>query len=212
MDVDATTGETVEATRVGPAHRLADLVGERLRPVLLVSVQPFIVAFDPHAEGSLAARLGWAAVIALSCAAGPRGILAIWIRRGKITSGHRVRERAERLAPLTAALGLVAAGVTALQIGHAPTDLRALVWAMLVGLAITGAVTAVWKISVHTAVMAGTVTVLVLVFGPLAAITAPLVLLVAWSRVLTGDHTLAQVIAGAVMGAGVAYAVFTALT
>lgn len=212
MDVDATAGTTTGAGREEPAHRFADLLGYVLAPGFLVSVQPFIVAMDETGEGTLAGRLGWAVVIALSCAAGPMAIREIWIYRGKVTSGRRVPKRSERLAPLTVALGVVATGVAALHVGHAPTDLRALVWAMLVGLLLTRVITSFWKISVHTAVMAGTVTILVLVAGPWAALATPLVPLVAWSRVTTRAHTLAQVIGGAIMGAGVAYSVFTALT
>ncbi|MFG1928920.1 hypothetical protein [Cryptosporangium sp. NPDC048952] len=212
MNVDAAADMTDEVRRGGPAYRLAKVLGVVLGPGLLVSVQPFIVALDQNGDGTLAARLAWAGVILLSCAAGPLAVREIWILRGKVTSGRRVHERTERLAPLTVALGVVAAGVAALHFGHAPADLRALVWAMLAGLLVTRVVTAVWKISVHTAVMAGTVAILVLVVGPWAALATPLVPLVAWSRVRTRAHTLAQVVAGAIMGAGVAYSVFAALT
>lgn len=212
MDVDATADTTDATTRTRPAYRVAELLGRYLGPEVLVSLQPFIVAVLGDGDGTLAGRLGWAVVIVLFCAAGPMAIREIWIHRGKVTSGRRVPKRSERLAPLSVALCVVAAGVAALHVGHAPTDLRALTWAMLVGLLIIRAITAVWKISVHTAVMAGTVTILVLVGGPWAVLAVPLVPLVAWSRVTTRAHTVAQVIAGAIMGAGVAYSVFTALT
>lgn len=212
MDVDATEDTSDETTRNALTNRFAELLGRYLGPEVLVSIQPFIVALGETGDGSLTERLGWAVVIVLSCAAGPIAIREIWIHRGKVTSGRRVSKRAERLAPLTAALGVVAAGVAALHFGHAPTDLRALVWAMLVGLMVTRVITSIWKISVHTAVMAGTVTILVLVGGPWAALATPLVPLVAWSLISTRAHTVAQVIAGAIMGSGVAYSVFTTLT
>ncbi|GAA0275271.1 phosphoesterase PA-phosphatase [Cryptosporangium japonicum] len=210
MDRDATDDDARH--HGGSAYRFAQFLGVVLAPGLLVSVQPFIVALDHDGEGTLGERIVWAAVILLSCAIGPLTIREIWILRGKVTSGRRVHNRAERLAPLTVALGVVAAGVAALQLGHAPPDLRALVWAMLVGLAVTRVVTSAWKISVHAAVTAGTVTILVLVGGPSALLATPLIPLVAWSRVKTSAHTVAQVIGGAIMGAGVAYSVFTTLT
>jgi membrane-associated phospholipid phosphatase len=65
--------------------------------------------------------------------------------------------------------------------------------------------------SVHSAVAAGSVAILALVFGPLLLATAPLVALIGWSRVRLGDHTLAQVLVGAGVGAVVAASVFSLL-
>jgi membrane-associated phospholipid phosphatase len=42
-------------------------------------------------------------------------------------------------------------------------------------------------------------------------VTAPLVVLVGWSRVRLADHTPAQVVVGAMVGATVAGGVFSAL-
>lgn len=85
----------------------------------------------------------------------------------------------------------------------------ALVVAMLAGLAVALAVTAFWKISVHTAVAGGTVSVLVLTYGSAVALTAPLVALIGWSRVELRDHTPMQVLVGGIVGASVAAMVFT---
>ena len=46
----------------------------------------------------------------------------------------------------------------------------------------------------------GTAVILVLVFGPVLLVAVPFVALVSWSRVWLRDHTLAQVIAGALVG------------
>jgi membrane-associated phospholipid phosphatase len=87
----------------------------------------------------------------------------------------------------------------------------ALVGAGGVGLAVALAITLVWKISIHTAVAAGAVVVLALVFGPALLVLAPLVALSGWARVEVGDHTPAQVLAGAAVGAAVAGAAFPLL-
>ncbi len=67
------------------------------------------------------------------------------------------------------------------------------------------------KISIHVAVVAGAIVILVLVFGPMALCLAPVVLLTGWARVTLGDHTPGQAIAGGVLGTLVAAGVFSFL-
>jgi membrane-associated phospholipid phosphatase len=62
----------------------------------------------------------------------------------------------------------------------------------------------VWKISIHCAVAAGSVTILTLLFGPWLTPAYVLVGLTAWSRVVVKDHTAAQVIAGSLLGVAAA--------
>jgi len=73
------------------------------------------------------------------------------------------------------------------------------------------AVTVFWKMSFHTGVAAGTVAVLITVYGPWAWLAVPLVPLIGWSRVRLAAHTTAQVIAGALVGAAIAGTVFPPL-
>ena len=69
--------------------------------------------------------------------------------------------------------------------------------------------TLAWKISIHVAVIAGAVVILLLVFGTAAVVLIPIVVLVAWARIQLGDHTLAQTFAGSILGAAVAASVFS---
>jgi membrane-associated phospholipid phosphatase len=69
----------------------------------------------------------------------------------------------------------------------------------------------VWKLSVHSGAVAGTMVVLTLIFGPAALVLAVLAGAVAWARVEVGDHTPAQVIAGGAIGTIVAGIVFPLL-
>ncbi len=79
------------------------------------------------------------------------------------------------------------------------------------GIGTAAAITLVWKISVHVAVVAGIVSILSLVFGPVMLALAPVVVLSAWARVVLRDHTPAQTAAGAFLGSGVASAVYSLL-
>jgi hypothetical protein len=86
---------------------------------------------------------------------------------------------------------------------------------MLASVAVLALVTVVWKISIHCAVASGSVTILALTFGPLVLCGYVLVGLLGWARVTVRDHSVAQVVAGSVLGAaaaGLAYALLAWLT
>ncbi|MEU7864838.1 phosphatase PAP2 family protein, partial [Nonomuraea sp. NPDC049141] len=105
----------------------------------------------------------------------------------------------------------VAAGLALLAVLGAPRPVLALAAAGLVGLVVAVTVSHWWKMSIHSAVAAGTVVVLVLTFGAGLLATAPLLALVGWSRVRLRDHTVPQVVAGLALGALVAALVFAPL-
>ena len=65
-----------------------------------------------------------------------------------------------------------------------------------------------WKISVHTAFVAASVTVLILVYGSIGAVTAILLPLVIWSRIKLEHHSPAQVATGALLAAVIVIMVF----
>jgi membrane-associated phospholipid phosphatase len=132
------------------------------------------------------------------------------VRTGRL-SDHHIGDRRQRRGPLLVGLGSVVAGFAVLLAAHAHRELLAAVVAGGVGLVVAAAVNHWWKMSIHTAVAAGSVVILTLVYGwPLLA-TAPLVAAVGWSRVALKDHTVAQVVVGTVLGAAVAGGVFSAL-
>ncbi len=86
-----------------------------------------------------------------------------------------------------------------------------LICAGIAGLLVAFAISLVWKISLHTGVAAGIVVVLAELFGwPLLALALGVVG-IGWARVELGDHTRAQVIAGALIGAVVSGVTFAAV-
>ena len=68
-----------------------------------------------------------------------------------------------------------------------------------------------WKISIHCAVAAGSVTILALVYGPFVFAGYLLVGLLGWSRVTVRDHTILQVVGGSVLGAAAAVLAYAAI-
>jgi hypothetical protein len=185
--------------RVGAARAVTEIFA----PVWLVAA--LLVLLGWHAGDPL---LGGVAALFESIL--PFAYVLRQVRRGRLSDRH-VGERSQRLVPLLVAFGSVVAGAVLLVALHAPRTLLAGVAAGGIGLLVAAAVNHWWKMSVHAAVAAGSCAILALVFGPVLLVTTPLIALVAWSRVHLGDHTLAQVLVGAAVGAVVAASVFAAL-
>jgi len=170
-----------------------------------------VLAVGWHADGR--AGLGWGLLAALFAGVLPRVFLSYGVRRG-LWSDRTVGARRPRLIVLSFITGSVAAGLVVLVVAGAPRLLTGYLAFMLGSIAVLAAITVVWKISIHCAVASGSVAILALSFGPLVLLGYVLVALLCWSRVALGDHTVGQVIAGSVLGAGAAvaaYATFASL-
>ncbi|ASU77310.1 hypothetical protein CDG81_02135 [Actinopolyspora erythraea] len=175
----------------------ARLVTELLAPWVIVLVLPLVVA--GQAAAGFGSTLLWGMVVALTSSVLPMGVV-VWGSRTGRWDGHHVRDRRGRLVPFTALIVLSLLGLALLIAGDAPEKLIALDISMIISLFVTGTITVFWKISMHTAVAAGAVTVLALLYGPALLWGALVTLAVAWSRVAVRDHTLAQVTIGALTG------------
>ena len=170
-----------------------------------------VLAVGWHADGR--AGLGWGLLAALFAGVLPRVFLSYGVRRG-LWSDRTVGARRPRLIVLGFIKGSVATGLVVLVVAGAPRLLTGYLAFMLGSIAVLAAITLVWKISIHCAVASGSVAILALSFGPLVLLGYVLVALLCWSRVALGDHTVGQVIAGSVLGAGAAvaaYATFASL-
>ncbi|MFD6415748.1 hypothetical protein [Streptomyces sp. NPDC060194] len=192
------------STATPTAPRLARVITDALAPAYLVMGILLLVGW--HSTGDLSG-LGWGVLAALFCGGIPFAVILLGVKLGHWTDKH-VKIRTQRAIPLSATMASVLLGVSLLVVFDAPQEVLALVIAMLVGLAATTAVTIWWKVSVHTAVAAGVVTILIQVYG--LAMT-PLLLAIAaigWSRVALRDHTTAQTMAGAALGATAAAVTF----
>jgi membrane-associated phospholipid phosphatase len=167
-----------------------------------------VLAVGWHADGR--AGLGWGLVAALFTAVLPMLFISFGVRRGR-WADRNVGARRPRLIVLAFILTSVALGL-ALMIGFgAPRLLTGYLAVMVASVAALALVSAVWKISIHCAVASGSVAVLALSFGPLVLPAYVLVALLGWSRTALADHTVAQVVVGAVLGAGAAALAYAAV-
>jgi hypothetical protein len=167
-----------------------------------------VVAIGWHADGR--AGLGWGLLAALFTAVLPTLFITYGIRRGR-WSDRTVGARRPRLVVLAFITASVATGLILLLVLDAPRLLTGYLAFMLASVAVLAAITTVWKISIHCAVASGSVAILALSFGPLVLPAYALVALLGWSRVALSDHTVAQAVAGAVLGAGAAVLAYAAL-
>lgn len=189
--------------------RLARVVTEVLSPAVIVVALPLAVAWQATGY-ELAPTLGWGMLVALFYSVIPMVIMVRGARRGR-WDGHWVRERERRMVPFLLCLVSTTVGLVIMLVGGAPQAVIALSWSMIATLVVVLAITRWWKVSVHATVAGGAVATVVLLYGPWYLLLILGVVLVAWSRVMVEDHTVAQVVAGALLGPVVGGAVFLAL-
>ena len=194
------------AVRQGMPGSLAARVTYLLEPKnwLIVTV----VGVGAHADGLAGAA--WGLLAAFFAAVLPTVFISYGIRRGR-WEDRNVGTRRARLVVLGFITASVATGLILLAVLGAPALLTGYLAFMLASVAVLAAITLVWKISIHCAVAAGSVTILALVYGPLVLGGYLLVGLLGWARVAVRDHTVPQVVAGSVLGAMAAFAAYAAI-
>jgi hypothetical protein len=202
--INAATDD-VRTTAPGALDRIAVVVSEVLAPAVLVAVLLLTVGW--HAGETPGVSRWWGLPGALFAAVIPLGYVLHGVRKGRLTN-HHIPERAARRVPLLFGTASLVAGLLLLLALGAPREVLALLTTGGVGLAIFALVTHWWKMSIHAGVASGTVAALTVIYGAVALLGVPLVLLGCWARVRLTAHTPAQVVVGAMVGALIAGTVF----
>ena len=185
--------------------RIANLTSNILNPFLLCLAVVLLLSFT--ATASTLDALKWAFVsIALSVL--PIFLVIVYlVRNGGLDAVFtNVRRQRTKIYLLTG-LCCVAGWITLTYLRAPPT----LVAAFTAGLStafIFLCINLWWKISLHTAFVAASVTVLLMLYGGIAVATVALVPLTAWARVELEYHSLAQVIIGALLATIIVVVVF----
>ncbi len=183
----------------GPGPRAATVTSRVLSPTLVLAVLSPVVG---GLAAGVPAGVGWGLLAMVFTAVIPAVIVDVGVRQGRYTD-HHLRRREQRAVPLTLAAVSVTTGAVVLALVGAPRAIVALQVAVLTTLVVATAVTLVWKISFHLAVVAASATALALVGGPWWSLAWLAVPVSAWARLRLRAHTPAQVVAGAIVGAGV---------
>ncbi|MFD4795093.1 hypothetical protein [Streptomyces anulatus] len=189
-------------------NRAARLITDGVEPKNVIIAVSIAVGL---AQDNPLTGLLWALEAILFAAALPMAYIKYGMRRGMWADRH-VGQRQRRILLIPVIMASVGAGIGGMLWLDAPDQMLALVVAMLATLAVLLPVTAFWKISVHTAVAAGALAMLAATYSPAFWAAAPLVAVIAWSRIALRDHTLAQTIAGAAAGAATAGLVFATVS
>ncbi|HET9143664.1 phosphatase PAP2 family protein [Actinophytocola sp.] len=189
--------------------RLARIVTEVLSPAVVVTVLPLAVAWQATGYAAGPTLLWWV-LTAVFFSVLPMIFIVRGARQGR-WDGHHIRDREHRALPLLMGLSSAAVGLVIMLFGRAPRDVIAMAASMIATLLVCLVITRWWKVSLHATVAAGAMTLIILLFGPRYLLLLVPLALVCWSRVRLTDHTVAQVVIGALLGPVVGGAVFLLL-
>lgn len=126
-------------------------------------------------------------------------LFVLWRYLSGRTRDLFLRRREDRFLPLLVALVSGLVGIVILQQKGAPTLLTLFGFMLLANLGVITLITFFWKISLHTATSAGLITLLVIMSSVNLIWLYVFVVLSGWARVKLKDHSLTQVVAGALV-------------
>jgi len=143
------------------------------------------------------------------------GYVYLRIRSMRKPDGSRIHSReffrgrtGEMIVP---ALLFIVPAALGLYLLNGPVSLLALVISVGSAMLIVVLVNFFYRASLHLSSTTSIMTALGITFGWLCMVVLPLVLLLVFARYRLGEHTIPQIIAGAVIGIGCAFAVFIGL-
>jgi membrane-associated phospholipid phosphatase len=153
-----------------------------------------------------ASAWAWAGFEVLGIFGIPLGYIVYLLQRGEVSDFH-IRIRAQRKKPLLVILLCVSLTWFVLVIGRAPRELIVLTGLGIPFMLTVTVTTLFWKISGHAATVAALSTLVIALFGFEAWPVLFSIPLMAWARVQINRHTLAQTIAGSILGSAYILAV-----
>jgi hypothetical protein len=185
--------------------RLARLTSTILNPFIVSSA--VIILLSIKSTSSTSDAIKWS-LISLALSVLPVFLFVVYLVRNQklddiFASSRRQRNRIYLLASACAVVGCVV-----LRFLGAPTLLMATFATGLVAIIIFMGINLLWKISLHTAFVAASVTVVTIIYGATGALTVVLLLPVAWSRMEMKLHSPAQIASGALLSAVIVVLIF----
>ncbi len=174
----------------------ANLISNILNPFLVSPAIILLLSFA--AVSNTLNALKWA-LISITFSVLPVFLVVVYLARngsidGIFTNVRQQRTRVYLLAGLCALVGYII--LTYLE---APSILVATFAAGLLAAVISTGINLRWKISLHTAFVAASATILVILYGRTAVATTTLIPLMAWARIELKHHSLAQTATGALL-------------
>jgi len=186
-------------------ERIASLTSNILNP-FLVSLTLILLLSLKSASSALDA-VKWS-LISIAVGILPVFSIIIYLVRSRKLKSPFINIRKQRTKIYLLAGVCAGVGCIILPYLGAPKELMATFVAGLSAVVVFMCVNLLWKISLHTALVTASVTVLIILYGPIAAVAVVLVPLIAWSRIELKHHSPAQVTAGALLAALIVVVVF----
>ena len=186
-------------------RQIANLTSNILNPFLVSLVVILLLSFE--STSSISDAIKWSLIL-IAVSILPVFLIIVYLvhsqkLEGIFVSPRRQRNKIYLLASVCAVVGCI----ILLYLG-APLVLVATFVAGLSAILIFTCINLLWKISLHTAFIAASVTVLIILYGSIGTVTAVLLPPIAWARIELEHHSLAQVAAGAILAALIVVVVF----
>lgn|SRR5690606_16255342 len=159
----------------------------------------FPIAF--YSADSQERAVVWALTYSVIVCILPALYIGYMVWRGHITDIH-VRVREQRIRPFVVSVICTVVAWLLFQWMEAPALLPLFTLFSMIQLVVVLLITMTWQISLHSMTITGAVVVAGALYGPgTALLLSPLIPVVGAARIKLRRHTLAQVIAGGILGA-----------
>ncbi len=186
-------------------ERVASLISNILNPFWVSLATILLLSF--YSTSSPLDAIRWTLISAAVSILPVFAVIVYLIRNGKLDAAFaNGRAQRTRIYLVASLCGL--AGCIVLAYLRAPPLLMAAFISGLATMVIFMCINLWWKISLHTALVTASATVLLILYGWIALLSVALIPLTAWARMELKIHSLPQTAIGALLAALIVYAAF----
>ena len=185
--------------------RIAKLTSATLNPFLVSLVMIVLLSFK--STSSTFDALKWSLILIAFSILPVFSAIVYLVRRQRL-DGIFINARKQRNNIYLLASVCAVVGFLVLSYLEAPLILRATFVAGLSMVVIFMCINLLWKISVHTAFVTASITILIILYGAIGAVATALLPLMAWARIELKRHSPAQVVIGSLLAALIVVVVF----
>lgn len=185
--------------------QLAQLTSGIFNPFLVSAVVITLISFQ--STDHISDAIKWALIL-IAVSILPVFSIVIYLAHKEKIEGIFINIRRQRNKIYVLASISTVAGCLLLLYLQAPLVLIATFVTGLASIIVFMCINFLWKISLHTAFAAASVTVLTIQYGSIGALTAMLIPPIAWARIELEQHSLTQAVAGALLAGLIVVIVF----
>ena len=185
--------------------QIANLTSNILNPFLVSLVVIILLSFE--LTSGIADAIKWSLIL-IAVSISPVFFVIVYLARKEKFDGIFISVRRQRNKIYLLASACAVVGCLLLLYLEAPRILLATFVAGLVAIIVFMCINLLWKISIHTAFTAASVTILTILYGSIGALTIMLLPPIAWARIELEHHSIAQTVAGATLAPLIVVVVF----